>query len=456
MRRLVLLVSVLAVALAAPAQGDDSPALIELRLFGEPATKAGPGNHVLVVGRALHTCPEPVWEAPRTAPPRPCDHAGVVVKVGGKAMQKLSVEPTGILFALDDVAPGKHRVEVEVDGKRVGSLPLDVLPEAVPSPEEEEAVAEEGVLARFAITMFELRPDADGVRFVVAGRAVGVPDGATMAVTLAYEKRSIEGQLSPIGGGAFRASFGPYSRALPFGEFSATALFELKKQPRRVLRGWTPTEQEAEVLEHLQRTAPLVHGTPEQITAQRDALRAHYRAVAAETERLLDDALAAYASGCRVLFRDPARNAYRPVEHAAHVEQVGAARTPAERAKALADVRFATATGHLKADEYQAWAEGTWLPAWLGSHRVDRAYREATLVPIDPRAARLAEDLHAIVFGTLRQHAQALFTAARLEAPAALVTPPAEVALPPLEGVATGRRPFERHRDEMLGRLPGP
>lgn len=454
MRRLYM--PFIAVALAATAHAQDRPALVELRLFGEPATKAGPGNSVEIVGRDLHRCPPPAWQAPGTPPPAPCDHREVVVTVGGRVMAKQSVEPTAILFALHDVPPGQHRVEVEVGGRSLGSLKLEVLREPVPGPDDGAVDVRDEVLARFTITRFELVTDVAGVSFLVEGQARGVPDGASMTVTLAYEKRALEGQLAPVAGGAFRASFGPFTRALPLGTWSAVTLFELKKQPRRLLRGWTPTKVEAEVLERVERTALHVEGTPDAIAAQREALRAHYRSVADATERLLDDVLAAYASGCRVLFRDAARNTFSAADHAAHVQQVGAARTPQDLARLQADLRFATASGHLKADEYQAWAEQTLLPAWLGSYGVNRDYREATIVPIDPRAARLAEDLHAIVFGTLRGHAEALFAAARLGVPASLVTPPGGVRLPPLEGTGQGRRAYERGRDELVSRLQGP
>lgn len=445
----------LAVALAATAHAQDRPALVELRLFDAPTKVAGIGNFVEIVGRELHRCPAP--PADPTLKPPPCAHAQVEVKVGGVQVPVLSAGPERILINLIDTVPlGRRKVEVELGGRRVGALDLEVVKEALPAPGGDAPDERDAIRSRFDVVRFDLVRDGAGVRFIIEGKALEVPDGSNVTLTLGYAKRALEAKLVQVTAGTFRATFGPFTRALPLGTWSASALFEIRKQPPRLLRRWAPTQVERDVLDHLERSLPLTLGTAEEIAAQREALRAHYRAVAVETERLLDDVLAAYASGCRVLFRDAARNTYGVAAHAAHVQQVGAARTPQDLARVQADLRFATAGGHLKADDYQAWAEGTLLPAWLVSFGADRDYRESTVVPIDPRAARLAEDLHTIVFGTLRTNAEALFAAARLPTPGSLVTPPGGAQLPPLEGTGQGRRAFERGRDEIVSRAAGP
>jgi BMFP domain-containing protein YqiC len=310
---------------------------------------------------------------------------------------------------------------------------------------------------RLQLTRFDVLTDGAGTRFVVEGQAERFPDGMAVAISLRFDDRAVlEGQVAMIDAGRFRASFGPYRRALPLGTWGVSALFELRQQPALRLRRWKLDPAEREDLDRVERVLQVTRGTPAEIAAQREALEAHYRRVAVDTGELLDGALLAYASACRALFRAPGEPGYDQAAHLSHVREVGAARTADELERVQADLRFAHAGGHLRADAYAAWGEEEFLPGWLGSWSRDGAVREATLVPIEPRAARLAQELHAIVLTTFQQQADALFRAATLEPPPTLVTTPAGVTLPPLEAHQRGRRAFEQQRDELLQRLQAP
>ncbi|MCO5167635.1 MAG: hypothetical protein M9894_14905 [Planctomycetes bacterium] len=451
--RHALFAALAAAVLAAGAQGQDPrPTLIELRQDDAPVREAGRGEFLKVVGRDLHRCPP----GPAGAAPPPCAHDGLVVRVAGRVVLVTSAGPDHVQIHLaEDLPPGRTRVEVTLDRRVVGALDLVLLAERRRAPDENRPGPE--VRDRFDLTRFDALTDGAGTRFVVEGRADGVPDGMTVSVGLRFERRAVLApRLVQVAQGRYRATFGPYDRPLPLGAWTASALFELRKQPAVLLRRWALTPTERDELDRVEFVADLVLGTPEQVAAQRAGLEEHYRALVGETDRQLGAVLAAYASACRALFRAPDRPGYDAQAHLAHVRQVQAARTPEELARVETDLRFATAGGHLKADAYQAWAEDEALPAWLASWRLDGEFREATIFPLEPRAARLAQDLHAVLWATLEAHAQALFQAARLETPACFGTPPGGAALPPLEATDRGRRAFERVRDDLLRRLARP
>jgi hypothetical protein len=461
--RHVLFASGLALALAASATAQDPqprPVVTGLRWNGKPVSAAALGGFVEAVGRDLHACPLAPQEEPDAKPP-PCDHPGVVVRVAGQVVPIIGSTASGITFNLPaDLGVGKKRVEVELDGRSAGTLELQLLPEGTPPPDGED---DDGQPAgpeprdAFQVIRFDVLVDGAGTRFVVEGRADPITDGMAMAITLRFERRAVlESQLVRIDAGGYRATFGPYTRPLPLGLWEASALFELKSQPRVAVNRARLTPAQRNDLSRVERLDGRLLGTPEEIAAQRQALQAHYAAVAAETERLLDEVLLAYASASRVLFKNAGAPGYRVADHLAHVRDVRAARTPEEVARVQADLRFATAGGHLRPDAYQRWAEETLLPAWLGSFRRDGEFREATLVPVEPRSARLAEDLHTTVLGTLRTQSATLYSAAQVECPASLRDAPPGVVVPPLEATERGRRAFEAQRDELLRRAAGP
>lgn len=453
--RHVLMLSSFALAVAASASAQDPrPVLTELRQDGERVVAAALTEFVEAVGRDLHRCPPAPADQPDAEAPR-CEHKGVVVRVSGKVVPIVAASPDMIMFQLPpELGVGKKRVEVVIDGRSAGTLDLELLAEGsrtdppVAGPEPRDA---------FQLTRFDILVDAAGTRFAVAGRADPITNGMAMAVTLRFEGRTVlESQFVRIDAGQFAATFGPYTRPLPLGLWEASALFQLKSQPRVVVNRARLTAEQRNDLSRVERVDGRPLGTREEIAAQRQALQAHYQAVAAETERLLDEVLFAYASASRALFKNAGAPGYRANEHLAHVREVRAARTPEEVARVQADLRFATAGGHLRADAYQAWAEETLLPAWLGSFRRDGEYREATLVPVEPRSARLAEALHTTVLGTLRTQSATLFSAAQLECPATLRDAPDGVDVPPLEATERGRAAFEAQRDELLRRAAGP
>lgn len=448
-------VPALAVALTASAQAQDParPVLLELQRDGQTVQEAERPGFLVVVGRGLHACPPSPDDPTR---PAPCAHPGLVVTLGRTVVQVVAASPTQVQFAVPEDTPlGSTQVEVLLDGKRVGRLPVEVV---VARPRKDGGLPPvAGPRDRLKLTRFDLLTDGAGSRFVVEGEAEQFPDGMTVAIGLRFDGRAVlEGQVALIEGGRFRASFGPYRRALPLGSWGVSALFELKQQPARRLRSWRLDPAEREDLDRVERVLEVTVGTPDEIAAQREAFEAHYRQVAAATGELLDGALLAYASACRALFRTPGTPGYDHEAHLAHVRQVGAARSDEELERVKADLRFALESGHLRADAYQAWGEEVFLPGWVGSWRRDDAQREATLVPIEPRAARLAQELHAIVLATFQDQTAALFRAATLEAPPSLVGTPEGVTLPAIEAHQRGRRVFERQRDELLQRVGAP
>lgn len=437
-------------ASAVQAQAPERPVLVELQRDGQPVRDAHRPGFLVAVGRHLHACPAAADEAAA-----PCAHPGLVVRLGGREVAVVAAAPDRVQFAVpEDLPLGRTHVEVVIEGRSAGKLPVEVIDAPIG---EDGSAPVEGPRDRLQLTRFDILADGAGTRFVVEGRADRFPDGMTLRVGLRFDGRAVlEGQIVLVEGGRFRASFGPYPRALPLGVWGVSALFELKQQPARRVRGWELTPVEREDLDRVERVLEVTRGAPAEIAAQREALEAHYRQVAADTGALLDGALLAYASACRALFRTAGKPGYDEAAHLAHVREVGAARTPEELARVKADDRFAGASGHLRADAYQAWGEEVFVPGWLGSWRRDDEQRAATLIPIEPRAARLAQELHAIVLTTFQQQVEAVFVAATLEPPSSLVGTPEGVALPTLEAHQRGRRAFEQQRDELLRRVGAP
>jgi hypothetical protein len=456
MRSTTLLVLAAAAALAPGAVHAQDPAgRPEITHFvqddGTPADSASPGGFATVVGHDLHRCPPPATPG---EPAPPCDHPGLVVTIDGTPTRPLAATPTPVQFHLPETLRLGQTVvvAVSVDGRSAGRLRLRI----VKDPRTDGAAPGRAQRLRdgFQVTRFDLVRDAAGSRFVVEGRAP-VPDDLSLTVTVRFGKRDLDQRAALVTGGVWRVEVGPYTRPLPLGEWSASALFELSAQGRIAQKRFRATldHETQEDLARVDRVLPLTLGTPQEIAAQREAMVAHYQAVAGETRRLMEEVLGAYASASRVLFRQP-NGGYDAKAHLAHVIAEGAAATPADERRIQADLRFATAAGHLKADAYQAWAEGELLPAWTTSYQGDAGYREATAVPVEPVAAAAAIRLHAIVLSTLEGHARALYAAERLPVPPSLTAPPGRgsgaVEVPELPASERGRRAFDRGRDALL------
>jgi hypothetical protein len=294
----------------------------------------------------------------------------------------------------EDMPAGRTRLRISLRDRGDASAELEVVLAPPPIPRGRR---DPDPIDTFRITRFELVRDDAGARFVVNGLAGKIPDGFSLVVTLSINQRDLEQELVSIVGGRFAVTFGPYTRELLPGNYATTTLFELSKNPRVRVREFRKAlgPEQAEAYDRIERRESLRFGTPEDVWAQTAAMQAHYRAHGEELLRLLGEA-----------------EAWR-----------------AQPFKAVA---------------YQAWAEGTFVPALRTAFKNHRAFRDARIAPIEPRAELPADYLVSIVLETFLQYTRELYQPANLAVPASLQSVPDVV---PVACAEVSRGHFEtQHR----------
>ncbi|MBX3466457.1 MAG: hypothetical protein KF878_06115 [Planctomycetes bacterium] len=432
-------VSLVLLAGVAGAQ-DARPVIRELQMDMKRTTSIPQGGVAMAVGRNFHACPPlPEPQPGQPAPRNDCRHDELTVEFNNQKVTPVAVDFERVTFIVPQETPvGRRRLKIAVRGRGEATLDVEVTAQLTDEQRLEQqrregqdrhVDIEEEIRGQFKISMFELKRDAAGVRFDVAGVAGKLPDGFTLVVALGFEtsssKRDIEQRLTTItntgGQGQFRATFGPYPGQLLFGTYAATCLFELGKQPKvkaRDFRGKLKRE-EAEVYDRIERREYLMVGTPQEAAEQTEAMRSHYKAHCDELARLLTEVEKAYASGCRQHFKQQGQASHDEKAWLEYVVRMGFA--AAEDQKALdalkADLRFSSRNGHFKPDDYQTWAQDTFLPALTAAFRRERDFREATIAPIEPRAELPADHLVSIVLESFKDYTRNLYERSKIELP---------------------------------------
>lgn len=460
-----------AAALAAPAAGQDSaPVIKELQINNMRVTAVPQGGVVTAVGRNFHQCPPlPEPQPGQPAPRNTCRHEEMTIDIGGdKKVLLLDSTFERVTFIVPQDTPlGRKRLKIAIRGRGEASFEFEVTKELSEDVRRAQAGIEggEGAGARvgieeqirdqFRITMFELKRDAAGARFEIAGVAGKVPDGFNMVVTLSINQREIQQMLTTIsntgGQGTFRVTFGPYTTGLLYGNYAATCLFELTKQPRarsrEFMRQLKPEEQQ--VYQRIERREYLQVGTEQEIADQQTQMQNHYRQHAEELSRLLTELEKAYGGACRQHFKQPGQANYDETAWANYLTQMGF--IGAGDQKALEsfknDFRFATRNGHFKPDDYALWARDTFLPALKAAFQKDRDFRGSTIAPIEPRAENPADWLVSIVLESFKEYTRNLYERAKIDLPEDLRLIP-DVA--PVPAQSWSRRAFEANKRLLL------
>jgi hypothetical protein len=401
-------------------------------------------------------------------PPRnECRHEELSVDVGGKDGLLLECTFERVTFIIPQDTPiGRKKVRITLRGRGTAEADLEIAAQLTDAQRAAQAASERGenrapdveerIRAEFRISMFELKRDAAGARFEVAGVAGKVPDGFSVVVTLSIEQRDIESMLATISNpsgtqGTFRVTFGPYTKSLLFGNYSASCLFELSKQPRVRVRAFRRElkPEEVQVYDRIERREFLQVGTPQEITDQTTAMQNHYRQLSEEMQRLLGEVEKAYGSGCRQHFKAPGQADFDTARWERYLGEMGF--VPANDAKALdaykSDLRFSTRAGHFKPDEYQQWAQTTLLPALTAAFRRHREFRDATIATIEPRGELPADALVSIVLESFREYTRNLYDRSKIELPEALRQIP---EINPVPAQTVSRRFFEAQRRLLL------
>ncbi|MBX3466458.1 MAG: hypothetical protein KF878_06120 [Planctomycetes bacterium] len=417
---------------------DSNPVIRELQMDNKRTTSIPQGGVAMAVGRNFHACPPLPEPQPGQPPPRnDCRHEELTVEINNQKVMLVAVDFERVTFIVPQETPvGRRRLKIAIRGRGEATLDFEVTaqltdeqrrvqsemegPGSGRQPDLEERIRDE-----FKITMFELKRDAAGVRFDVAGVAGKIPDGFTMVVTLNVNNRDIEQRLTTItntgGQGQFRTTFGPYAKQLLFGNYAATCLFELGKQPKVKARDFRSKlkREEAEVYDRIERREYLMVGTPQEAAEQTEAMKNHYKTHCDELARLLTEVEKAYASGCRQHFKQQGQANYDEKAWLEYVVRMGFA--AAEDQKALdafkADLRFSSRNGHFKPDDYQTWAQDTFLPALTAAFRRHREFRDATIAPIEPRGELPADYLVSIVLESFKDYTRNLYERSKIELP---------------------------------------
>ncbi len=457
-------------ALAAPAAAQDAaPVIRELQINNLRVTQVPQGGVVTAIGRNFHQCP-PLPEAqPGQPPPRnTCRHEEITVTIGSDKALLLDCSFERVTFIVPQDTPvGKKRLKIAVRGRGDATFEFEVAAQLSEAQRAAQAATEggEGGQARvgveeqirdqFRITMFELKRDAAGARFEVAGVAGKIPDGFSMVVTLSINQRDIEQMLTTItnqGGQAqFRLTFGPYTKELLFGNYAASCLFELGKQPRRKVSEFRRSlkGEEAQVYDRIERREFLQVGTQQEITDQNAAMQNHYRQHADELGKLLTEVEKAYGASCRQHFKQPGQANYDEAAWGNYLVQMGF--VPAGDQKALDafknDYRFATRNGHFKPDDYALWARQTLLPAVTAAFKKHREFRDSTIAPIEPRGELPADYLVSIVLESFKEYTRNLYERAKIELPEDLRMIP---DVDPVPAQTVSRRFFEAQKRLLL------
>lgn len=460
---LALLVGLTAVAGAQ----DSAPVIRELQINNGKVTQVPQGGVVTAIGRNFHQCPPLPPPQPGQPPPRnTCKHDELKLSVGNNDVLLLDSTFERVTFIVPQDTPlGKQRLKLAIRGRGDATFEFEVVAQLSEEQRKQQAATESGqgrapdveelIRDQFKITMFELKRDAAGARFEVAGTAGKVPDGFTMVVTLSINQRDIDQILTTItnqgGAGQFRVTFGPYTKQLLYGNYAATCLFELGKQPRARVREFRRAlkPEELQVYDRIERRDFLTVGTPQEVTDQNTAMQNHYRQHGEELGKLLTEVEKAYASGCRQHFKQPGQANFDEAAWTKYVTDMGFVAAGDQKGlDALkADKRFATANGHFKPDEYAVWAERTFLPALQGAFKKHRDFRDSTIKPIEPRGELPADYLVSIVLETYREYTRNLYERSKIELPEAIAT---AAGVDPVPSQTISRRFFDAQKRLLL------
>lgn len=388
---------------AATARGQDAaPVISELQIDNRLVTSVAQGSVVTAMGRNFHQCPPLPEPEPGRPPPRnTCRHEELHVRLGDENVLLLDCTSERVMFIVpQDTRPGRVRLTISVRGRGAASVHVDVVVVPPPPPRPAGPDPEERAREEFRIARFDLVRDEAGARFVVSGPAIRVPDGFSLVLTLAVNQRDLEQTLAVIDDGWFEVTFGPYTRELVYGNYAATTLFELAKNPRVRVRDFRRTigREEAEIYDRIERREFLQVGTQEDVATQLAAMQAHYKVHADELLRLLGEAEAWRA---------------RPFVPAAYV----------------------------------AWAENTFVPALKKAFHRHREFRDATIAPIEPRGELPADHLVSIVLETFLQSTRELYQGANLAVPESLLGVP---DVDPVRCAEVSRAHFEAQHGLLL------
>lgn len=451
-------------AVGAPAHAQDrAPVIREVTLSqtGKPTRRVPLGAVIVIQGKNFHSMDEDHPED---------DYSHVEAKIGGADCIVLDVRPEfiSLLIPQFDVKPGKRELTLKIDKRGRAEVDLELVdPEEWKNSEDARAQemaetggtvspdASEAIRRKFQITRFELRRDG-GTRFEVEGLAGELPAGFTLSVYLQHE---LDGRMREIDmrkvrvveegqQAKWRAVFGPYSKQLLMGNYVVNMLFELGKQgrvrARRFRRGLPDAEKE--IYDRIERREFTTVGNDQQVQDQLTMIREEYRQRGDSLATLLSDFEAAYASACRVFFREPGRTDYDETQYAEYLQRMEIAKTPDDLKKFKDDSRFATRAGHFRPEEYQKWATETWMPSLKKLYDDHEGFKQRYMAPPDDRADQHIDYMISVLLNMFQDYSKATYERAKIDFPDAL----RQIDISPVAAPEMSKRYFEQQHRALL------
>jgi hypothetical protein len=403
--------AILAVVAAGAGYAQALP-VTDVQVNGVSGRQVNPGGTVHVLGR---------WGPEGSTP-------DVTATIDGNRAEVSEVGASYVGVRLPpDQGVGKVKLKVTIRGKGDATVDIEVVKGTVGAKEGTGAAggpdAADLVLQTFAVTKLTLVSTPGGKAIEAEGTATRLPDGFNVVITIGPDGGpSIQPIQTPVKGGAWKVSFGPWTTDVPCGSWKATLLFELGKQGKMKVRDFKAKLPDAEkgAFERIERQDVVIVGSEEEQAAQKNELKNHAKALVTLTRKLFDDVDKAYVSGSRCFFRNPAGGVFDAKWEAWLKDQKLIADTPEALAAAKNDNRFAR-NGHFQVDPWAKWATDTLLPPLARAKQDHEDFTKRWFTAPDATVERLETELLTFVGERLRNTGQALCDQTKVPLPPAVV-----------------------------------
>lgn len=404
-------VAILAVVAAGAGYAQALP-VTDVQVNGVSGRQVNPGGTVHVLGR---------WGPEGSTP-------DITATLDGNRAEVSEVGASYVGVRLPpDQAVGKVKLKLTVRGKGDATVDIEVVKGTVGAKEGTGAAggpdAADLVLQTFAVTKLTLVSTPGGKTIEAEGTASRLPDGFNVVITIGPDGGpTIQPIQTPVKGGVWKVSFGPWTTDVPCGSWKATLLFELAKQARNRAKDFKNKLPDAEkgAFERVERQDVVIVGSEEEQAAQKNELKNHAKALVTLARRLFDDVDKAYVSGSRCFFRNPAGGVFDAKWEAWLKDQKLIADTPEGLAAAKNDSRFAR-NGHFQVDAWAKWATETLLPPLAKAKQDHEDFTKRWFTAPDATVERIETELLTLVGERLRNTGQALCDQTKVPLPPAVV-----------------------------------
>jgi hypothetical protein len=284
-----------------------------------------------------------------------------------------------------------------------------------------------------AVTRLELQGGATPCAIVEG--TTGLRDDLFLTVAFGRvgqdEPLQIAAHKVGIKGSAWKTTFGlAYEswsgKTLLAGKYYVYVLFEMAKQSPLVLRhiGWPEKLSDGErVARDIIWSRKIVDvGTPDEVKAQADEVRAHYAELVHATTDAFESVERACAAAGKCYFKQASGAGIDHDAWAKWVKERGVGLDADDMKKIDADERFSKG-GFFAPEPWQRWATQDLFKTLREAHEKHAAFEARYVGSPDPRAEVEGENLVSIVLGLARRYSGELYGRAKLTVPEELRAP---------------------------------